>query len=132
MIKTDRKLKNALVLLNPQPDNCICYDPDEKQLQIRQNYHDVIRSVPFESSVHIVNGSIQRMASMGLLTVNLNTFQNGSFFSITDMFILRKEFWWDNFSQKFLFGYISGLISGIIVTVIGGLMLAYIRLKLGI
>ena len=131
MLKTDRKLKNAIVKLKPLPGDEICYNPKAGQLQIIQNYHDIIRFVPFDVPEQLVPGSIQRLIDAGFLVIS-EKFNGGFYFSITDLFILRNEYWWDNFSHKFIFGYITGIISGIIVTVIGGLLLAYIRLKLGI
>jgi len=131
MIRNDQIFKNNLVELSPSLADDIASDAEHNELQIIRDYRSVVRSVSVKIPSDLVPGVIDRFINIGYLKKS-KTFMGGFFFSITDRFILRKEFWWDNFTKRFLCGYIAGIISGILITVAGGLLLAFFRVLLGI
>ena len=109
----------------------IQFDSSAKELQVIIDYHTVIRSVPLNISTEIYLSSMERLVNEGYFRVS-TTFSGGFFVQITDRIVLAKEYWWDNFSKRFVFGYVSGFVSGAAAIVVGELLVAFLRAKLGI
>lgn len=129
MIKTDRKLKNTIVKFKPSMNDLMRYDETRRELQIVQYYNprEVVRSTQVDISPDLVDSSIQRLIEEGYLEKSLKH-SNGYHFSITSRFVLRHEFWWDSFTNKFW----NGFFLGVITTVIGGLLLLWLQGILGL
>ncbi len=127
MIKTDRKIKNKILQLAPDMNDEIHYNPFECRLEIMKGYHEVSRSIPLEVEPQLVEESLQRLIDAGYLRVTFS-FMGGYIFSITSRFVLRREFFWDNFTQKFTYGFITGVST----TVIAELLVAFFQATLGI
>ena len=129
MIKTDRKLKNTIVKFKPSMNDYMIYDINSHEIHIVRpsELRETIRSTPVNIPSEQVNDSIQRLIEAGYLRISQKV-MNGYFFSITSRFVLRHEFAIESFSKKFW----GGFFSGIVTSVIGGLLLLLIQGILGI
>lgn len=73
-----------------------------------------------------IPGCLERLESFGY--IKISRVWGGMYFSVTPKLNHWFQFFLDTFSKKFL----GGFVTGIVVTIIGGVATAYIRLKLGI
>lgn len=131
MIKNDRKIIKAVLKLTDNYHDELTLDGQSALLIHIHNYREVLNSIPVKMSREDAIESIERLLDNGFLR-KYNAWSGGYSFTMTSLLKHRHAFWWDRFTTKFIGGFVLGLISGIIVTVIGGLLLAYIRLKVGI
>lgn len=129
MIKTDRKLKNTIIKFKPTMNDYMKYDYTSNEIQLFKpnDLHKAIRSITVSISPDQVDYSIQRLIDIGYLSISQKV-MGGYFFSITGRFVLRHEFAIESFSKKFWCGFISGIIT----SVIGGLLTLLIQMLLGL
>lgn len=131
MLKTDRMIIKAAKALTDNMHDELQFDPSAKELQVVKDYHTVIRSTPLDISSDIYLSSMSRLLDEGYFRVSTK-YSGGFFVQITDRIVLAKEYWWDNFTRRFIFGYVSGFVSGAAAIVVGELLVAFLRAKLGI
>lgn len=130
MISIDRKVAAAVLRLTKSyDDEILC---DSTSFHIVRNYRPVGQSVPVPVSTSAVYASLDRLMDAGYLRLSQKMFGGNFYFCITPRLLHRKAFWLDDFTKRFWGGFVAGLISGILITVIGGLLLAFLRSVLGI
>lgn len=101
-------------------------DPDSGTFQIVTNAKTPPRFMhPFIDNQDIP-GCLYRLNDLGY--IKLSAILGEMYFFVTPKMNHWLQFFFDSFSKKFL----GGFLTGITVTVIGGLLLAYVRVKLGI
>lgn len=131
MIHVDRKVIRAILSLTNNYHDEMTLDSTSSAILLIRNNLNIINSVPVHTAAEDVSESIERLIDLGYLRVS-RRWLGGYSFCMTSLLKHRKAFWWDSFSKKFWGGFISGLVSGIIVTVLGGLLLSFLRAKMGI
>lgn len=131
MIRTDKKIANAALKLTKSYADCIEYRSESGNLNLMRDYRSIIRYVHLDIPPQDVEESIERLIQKDYFRLS-KTYMGGYMFSVTSKLNHRFAFFWDDFTKKFWNGFIVGLISGVLSTVIGGLLLAYIQVVLGI
>lgn len=132
MISIDRKIASAVLRLTKNYSDEIWYDPETNTFHIVRSGNEPDRFVPVPVPPSEVRESVDRLVAAGWLVV-LYKIRGGEFyFRITSRLLHRKAFWLDDFTRKFWGGFVAGLISGMLVTVIGELLIAFLRSVLGI
>ena len=131
MIRIDRKVIRAILSLTNNYHDELILDSKTPAILLVQNYRDVISSASVNASLEDITESVTRLVDQGYLRVS-RKWMGGYSFCMTSLLKHRRAFWWDSFSRKFWGGFVSGLISGIIVTVFGGLLLSFLRATMGI
>lgn len=131
MIRIDRKVISAILKLTNNYSDEMTVDRDSSSVLLIRNHHDVLARVPVNVSHEDLEESILRLLDLGMLRKRVGWF-GGFSFSMTSRLKHRHAFWFDSFTRKFWGGFFSGLISGILITVLGGLLLSYLQVKLGI
>lgn len=127
MIRSDRKVAGAALKLTRDYSKalsldssgvlCLCDSPDKA----------IALKIPVQDALEAVD----RLVAKGYFRIHTK-YWGGYSFTITSYLNHRFAFFWDRFTRKFLFGYIAGIVSGVIVTVLGGLISAYLRVRWGI
>ena len=130
MIKTDRSLAKSILKLTHRYADEIWYNPDQNEIQIVRTAKEPLRSVPLRISPEEFPESLQRLSEKKM--VRLHDDIGGVYFSLTSYLLHRWAFFWDRFSKKFWGGFIVGVLSGAIGTVIGESLAVYIRSVMGI
>ena len=119
-------------------------------LKCTNNYHDTMTIDAVSGDVLLINSMFQtlkvvhtkidhedaieavnRLIESGKLRIDLK-WDGGFSFCMTSLLKHRKLVLLEVFTRRFLFGFISGIITGVTITVLGELLLACIRLRLGI
>ena len=131
MISIDRKMISAIQKLTDSFHDELHFDSASSSLQVIQYYREVLISLLIDMLPEEAEESIERLIGLGYLR-KVSRWYGGYSFCMTPALKHRRAFWWDAFSKKFWGGFVSGLISGIIITTIGGLLLSFLRVKLGI
>ena len=131
MIKIDEKVAKAALELTKDYNDEIHFSGDA-MLYLRNGYGDVLSSVKLDIPLQDVPASISRLAEKGFFQIR-QAFWGGHFcFSITPYLLHRRAFFWDRFTKKFWGGFAVGVAAGVMSTVVGGLLTACIRSRLGI
>lgn len=131
MISVDRKVVSAILKLTNNYHDEMTTDSTSSSILLIRNIHEVINSASVNASSEDVSEAINRLIDKGYLRV-VQRWYGGFSFSMTSLMKHRHAFWWDGFTKRFWAGFVAGIFSGIIVTVLGELLLAYLRAKLGI
>ena len=131
MIRIDKKIAKAALKLTKSYADCIEYRPESGNLNLMLDYRSIIRYVHLDIPSQDVEESIERLIQKEYFRVS-KTYMGGYMFSVTSKLNHRHAFFWDDFTKKFWNGFVVGLISGVLSTVVGGLLLAYIQAILGI
>ena len=131
MIEYDRKMKKAALKLTDKYNDLIMLADDGSHLLLMSADMKTIKSVPTHVPPEEAPSSIKRLCDAGLFLKH-KIYMGSHGFSITPLLKHQFAFWFDEFSKRFLCGYIAGLFSGVFIAVIGGLLLAYTRSRLGI
>lgn len=131
MIRIDRKVISAILKLTNNYSDEMTVDRDSSSILRIQNHHDVLARVPVNVSHEDLEESILRLLELDMLRKRAGWY-GGFSFSMTSRLKHRHAFWFDSFTRKFWGGFFSGLISGILITVLGGLLLSYLQVRLGI
>lgn len=131
MIRYDRKMAKAALKLTKDYRDILALSNDRTKLELVSKSGNNIPSVRTGVPASEAAFSIKRLADRGLFSIDAYVLGD-QYFRITPFLVHRFAFWFDTFSKRFIGGYVAGVISGIIITVVGGLLSTYIRLRLGI
>ena len=126
MITIDKKVIRAILKLSSSYDQLFDFKTDESVLRLFGT--DVSAKLNFHPAE--IYDSLYRLNDLGY--IHLINREGHIFFEIKPRINHRFAWWLDTFSKRFLFGFVAGVMSGIIITVIGGLLLAYLRAIWGI
>lgn len=130
MISIDKRVLKAISKLTSDYDQRIYYKAHSDRFVLVHNASEPEVSISPRVPPAEISASIHRLTSSGYIK-SVGAY-GGFYFVITPKLVHRRAFWLDDFSKKFWGGYFAGLISGILVTVIGGLILAFLQAALGI
>ena len=117
-----RLAKTALKLTNNYSDR-FKFSPDDCTLQLMQDYHTIVKSLPVPIKPFDVPAAIDRLIDSGYFCISARMLGD-RFYSITPKLNHRYAFWLDAFTKNFL----GGFITGVLVTIVG----AFVKTLLGI
>ncbi|WP_281522850.1 hypothetical protein [Mogibacterium timidum] len=106
MIRIDRKLSNAILKISDSYDSEFFYDIDENGIF----FNDKLYSVPIDKSE--IKGSLVRLIDAGYLIPAANSWCTVEF-SISPELKHAKAFWFDRVSKRFIYGFISGVLTSV-------------------
>lgn len=121
MIKTDRKIVSAVLKLTDNYHDELAIGREPTSLLLINNLHKVVKSVRLSISAEDADESVKRLIDAGLLRIGTKRYGWYSF-HMTSRLKHRHAFWWDSFSKR----YIAGFISGVVTTVVSGLILHFL------
>lgn len=121
MIKTDRKVVAAVLKLTNNYHDELAIGHDPTSIVLMNGLHEVIKSVRLKISAEDADESVKRLIDRGLLRIGSKGYGWYSFY-MTSRLKHRHAFWWDSFSKR----YIAGFISGVVTTVVSGLILHFL------
>lgn len=131
MIRIDRKVLRAVRRLTDNYHDEMRIDAGSSSIQLVRDYHQVVNSIHIDYSYEDILEAVHRLTDAGYLKISKRMY-GGFFFCMTSLLKHRRAFWWDSFTKKFWCGFAAGILSGVIITVLGGLLLSYLRAKWGI
>lgn len=106
MIRIDRKLSKAILKISDSYDSEFFYDIDENGIF----FNDKLYSVPIDKSE--IKGSLVRLIDAGYLIPSNNAWCTIEF-SISPELKHAKAFWFDRITKRFIYGFISGVLTSI-------------------
>lgn len=122
MLKTDRHMLKEILSMTKDPNVDLDISGDHSKLLIVRNISNVERSQPIKKvKPDFVIPSIIRLIDAGYLCYGIK-YHGGFNFSITDLALLRCEIFWENFTKKFWYGFASGVLTGVTVSILGYLI----------
>lgn len=121
MIAADRKIVSAVLKLTDNYHDELAIGHDPSSLLLLRGNRDIVKSAPLKLSVEDADEAVHRLVSAGLLRIK-SKWYGGYSFCMTSQLKHRHAFWWDSFAKT----YIGGFISGVAVTVVGGLILHFL------
>ena len=131
MISIDKRVAKAALKLTKNYSDILIESSDSKYLLLCDGSLNPIRQVELKVKPQDVTPSIKRLMDSGYFKIH-RRYQYGFSFHVTDRLVLRRAFWLDSFTHKFVGGFLAGLITGVLATAFGGLLLSFLQAWLGI
>ena len=126
MILSDILVANRIHHFSNTYDEQIWVNVESGIFQTVAEANDHSRIMNPKIKLQDITGCLERLETCGY--VKISYVRGEMYFSVTPKLNHWLQFFLDTFSKKFL----GGFFAGVVTTVIGGLLLAYIRAKWGI
>lgn len=123
MIRIDHKVCRDILRITNRYDVSIIYDAGLEGFAIWSGCRPenvVVPSVPTDD----VPGALQRLSDRGVIKKLQGLSGGGMIFRVTPQLRHAKAFWFDQFTKT----YFGGFVSGVLATVVGGIILHFIGL----
>ena len=122
MIRVDRKVCHDIMKVTDKYNVSILFHPDLggycKWHGTHPDSPEVVPSVQIEE----IPSALDRLISRGMIEKVIGVNGHGMIFRIRPELLHAKAFWFDSFSKKF----IGGFVSGILTTVVSSLILHFL------